>query len=219
MSTLEYNEKGFSFLRNVSLAYVKFIRPEKKYESNEEEYTLCAVMDKATHKEWKKVFKKNKCKEVDTADFKKQYLFDAPYPEQDEQYIYKFRVDKTFGKGWTDKKNGIEYAAGSDVPVSWLPTILKPNPDGTNEDITFKTEIQNGSKADIALTTKSNDFGTFVKLNAVLVTDLIEYEAAGGGGAFGAVVGGGTAKVEATKETPKQSQPEPEIDFDDTIPF
>jgi hypothetical protein len=56
-------------------------------------------------------------------------------------------------------------------------------------------------------------------LNAVLVTDLIEYESAGGGGAFGAVVGGGTAKVETTKETPKQSQPEPEIDFDDTIPF
>jgi hypothetical protein len=135
MSTLEINAKGYNFLRDVSLAYVKFIRPEKKYESTEEEYTICVVMDKATQKEWKKVFKKNKCKEIDTADFKKQYLFDAPYPDQDEQYVYKFRVDKTFGKGWVDKKNGMEYRAGDDVPLDWLPNILKPNADGTNEDI------------------------------------------------------------------------------------
>jgi hypothetical protein len=52
-----------------------------------------------------------------------------------------------------------------------------------------------------------------------LVTDLIEYESTGGGGAFGAVVGGGKPKQEAPVQEKAQEKHEQEPDFDDTIPF
>ncbi len=225
MSTLEMNEKGFSFLRGVHLAFVKFIKPDvNKFKGGAEQYTFCVVMDKATSKTWKKEFPVNSVKAIDTEDFKEKYGFDAPYPKQDDQFVYTFRADKHFGKDWKDKKSGIEYRAGDEVPTFMHPDILKASTaDGQpHEDITFTTYISNGSVADVAIFKKDMKEGHTVKAKTVLVTELIEHESEGGnggGGAFGAVVSSSKPKVQAEAETSKQSQPEPEIDFDDTIPF
>jgi hypothetical protein len=217
MSKLEFNEKGFSYLRDVTLTYNCLNNPQYKYESTtEKEYSIEVTMDAATHKEWKKIFKKNTCREIDTADYEKYKKVPVPFPEQEEQFVYRFKLDEKFSNDYTDKQ-GNQYKAGDLVPKSWRPTVLLPKGDGTNEDITWTKKVANGSKADVAFIAKKNSYGGLsIKLNSILVTDFIEFESSGGG-AFGAVV---SSDAGASQGTPTQTTNDDDgQDFDDSIPF
>ena len=211
MSKLEYNEKGFSFLRGVTLTYNCLNNPQFKYESTtEKEYSIEVTMDAATHKAWKKIFKKNTCREIENEDYLKYKKVDVPFPEQEEQFVYKFKLDEKFKNDTTDKQ-GNKYKAGDLVPKEWRPTVLLPNGDGTNEDITWTKKVANGSKADVAFIAKKNSYGGLsLKLNSILVTDFIEFESSGGG-AFGTVVN--NSSDQATQTVAE------EPDLTDDVPF
>ena len=211
MSKLEYNEKGFSFLRGVTLTYNCLNNPQFKYESTtEKEYSIEVTMDAATHKAWKKIFKKNTCREIENEDYAKYKKVDIPFPEQEEQFVYKFKLDEKFSNDFTDKQ-GNQYKAGDLVPKEWRPTVLLPNGDGTNEDITWTKKVANGSKADVAFIAKKNSYGGLsLKLNSILVTDFIEFESSGGG-AFGTVVN--NSSDQATQTVAE------EPDLTDDVPF
>jgi hypothetical protein len=83
-------------------------------------------------------------------------------------------------------------SAGDMIPYEWgsRPKVFVPV-DGGVEDITLTVLVANGSRGSVAFSVSSNDFGTFPQLTGILVTELIEYESAGGSSSvFGKVVGG-----------------------------
>ena len=76
--------------------------------------------------------------------------------------------------------------------------------------------VGNGSKGSVSYSVVENKFGTFAKLDALLVTDLIEYQKAGGN-PFGKNVVGGTV-VKKDVVAPKQDTTIVDDD-DDDLPF
>ena len=223
MSELIYNEKGFSYLKGVTLTYVCLTKPQLKYESTDKEYLVEVTFDKATYKAWKKIFKKNTPREIENADYEKYKKITAPFQDQDEQYVYKFKVDEKFSNSFKDK-SGTEYAEGDLVPKTWLPKVLLPQESGELLDITWDKMVANGSTADIAFKTRKNAYGGLsIKLDSILLDNFIEFESTSTG-AFGAVVGSSKpaqqpAKEEETpKATPEKHEQEPDFD-DDSIPF
>ena len=83
-------------------------------------------------------------------------------------------------------------------------------------DITNTTLVGNGSKGSVSYTVVENKFGTFAKLNALLVTDLIEYQKMGGN-PFGKHVVTGTV---VNKESVAHAKQDAVIDEDDSdLPF
>jgi hypothetical protein len=161
MSQLFLDEKSGK-ISNVHFAYVKIQKGGKKYESEELEYSVDVVVDKATAKEMKKNFPKNGLKEVDTAEFEEKYKFSAPYPDQDEQYLLKFKTNVA-------DKNGEE------KPYSWSSRPKVYVPDGDKiKDVTMDVRVGNGSSGDIAFNVSNGKFGQIHHLSAILVKDMIE---------------------------------------------
>lgn len=175
MSELVLNEKNGK-INNVHFAYVKIQRPGKKYQSEEKEYSVDVVVDKATAKEVKKKFPKNGVKEIDTSDFEDTFKFPPPYPEQDEQFVLKFKTNFL-------QKDGTE------KPYDWSirPKVYVPSENGKIKDVTMDVKVANGSSGDLAFNYSSTDYGVVHHLSAILVKDLIEL-AGGAGTPFGEVV-------------------------------
>ena len=222
MSKLEINEvsgKKSGFIRDVIFAYIKLQDGSYKYQSKtEKEYTVDCVVDKATAKEFKKQFPKNGYREVETSKFESTFKFAPPYPNEDEQYVIKLKVDVSLSGDVSGLK------AGDPVPYEWSsrPKMFVPV-DGGVEDVTMSVLAANGSKGDVSFRVTTNSYGAFPQLSGILVKELIEYESNGGAGsAFGAVVGGYKAgdgnikQVADTQQEPEQEKVEQE---DPDIPF
>lgn len=235
MSNLEIinddkNQPTKGYIRGTTLCYIKLQEGSLKYNSKTEyEYTVDAVVDKATAKSFKKMFAKNTPKEVDTPEFKDKFKIEPVYPEADEQFIIKLKAKASVTKDLP--KHGL--VEGDRVPYEWSsrPKLLVPVEGGV-EDVTMTMLAANGSVGDISFNITCNDFGTFPQLTGILVTSMIEYESKGGGSAFGDVVGGYNAgngetqqKAITQEDTPAPSTPAPlsttsGVDaFDDDIVF
>ena len=195
-------------IKDAVFAYCKIDQADFKYGSKtEKEYSVDVVVPKAVAKEWNKKYQKQKCKEVDRDDFERAYKFAPPF-EGDELYVIKL-------------KKPAQYKDGTPIADYAKPRVLLATEDG-NVDITATTKVANGSKGVAQFDEVSNDFGTFAKLKAIRVDELIEYKPAGGGASFDELGGvkGGLADLggiperepseaqekayeEATKETSK----------------
>lgn len=212
--------------------YVKLQTGTYKYQSKNKEYTIDLVVDKATSKDFKKNFPKNRCKEYDNEEFVQKFKIDPPYPKQDEQFVIKIAADAYLKAD--SPKSGLN--EGDDIPYSWStrPKAFVPVEDGKVKDITLTTLVGNGSKGVVAFSVTKNDFGTFPQLAGILINELVEYE----GGSetscvFGSVLGGfneDTSNVKQKAEAPKKeehddqeeggSSDSPEEDhLEDDIPF
>lgn len=224
MSTFEIinNEEGQptkGYVRGATLCYIKLQEGALKYGSKtEKEYVLDAVVDKATAKAWKKMFSKNTPKEVDTVEFESKYKITPPFPNEDEQYIIKFKAKAQFTKDL--EVQGESYTSGDLIPYEWTtrPKLFVKGSEGV-KDVTMTVLAANGSVGDVAFNISSNDFGTFPKLTGVLVTDLIEYESQGGGAnasPFGEIEGGLNA---GNGETMQKATPATEPEQEDSAPF
>lgn len=206
-------------LNKATILYCKTKDAVFSYNSRErKEWTVDAAVDKATAKSWNKQYPKQKAKEVDTEDFKEQYLIDPPFPNQDEQYIIKF-------------KKKADYVKNGDIiqiADQYRPRVFEKGDDGKLVDITMAKLVANGSVGTIQFEEVSNDYGTFAQLKAIRVDELIEYKS--GGASFdelGELGDEGLAEVATeSKETPRQAQASKEQDsqggfddFDSEIPF
>ena len=112
------------------LVFTSISKPKLKYKSEKDyEYGVTVVLSKEDAKEFKKRKLNKTVKEVDTADFLEKYKIEAPFPDQDEQYLVTLTQNVTNTKG------------------ELLPDFLRPQAylkvDGGNELITDK-EIGNG---------------------------------------------------------------------------
>lgn len=196
-------------INNAVLNYTKIKEPGKKYQSELLEWSVDAVVSREQAKAWNKEFQKQKAKEIDNADYLKQFKVDSvPFPDQDSQYVIKLKRNTTF-------KNG------DPVPEKYRPRVYLNNGDGTIKDITKTTLVGNGSRGVVQYDIIENTFGRFAKLGAVRVDDLVEYKGGGAGvSELGKVVsepGGGetTGNVEVDENGPDVSG----NPFDDNIPF
>lgn len=186
--SLTINKKN-GILDDVVFCYTKMRDPVLKYQSKtEREFTVDCVVDKTTAKEWKKTFKKNPVKEFDDDEFEEIFKIEPPFDNgTDEQYVIKLKAPAQ------DKK-------GNPKPAKFLPSVLVPNEDEDSDadyvNVTDSVLVANGSSGKVAFNILSNDFGTFPQLNAILVEDLIEYEEAGAGSAFGGKVSGERSELD-----------------------
>lgn len=161
-----------TILNNVTFAYVKIAAPVNKYQSSDTEFTVDCIVSKAEAKAWNKNFPKQKAKEVDNAEFTDKFKMDLPFPDQDEQYIIKLKKP--------DIKNGKQ------LDPKYRPRIFLAQEGVNPTDITFDVLVANGSKGKASYVVRTNDYGTFAQLDAILVEDLIEYRStAVVGAAFG----------------------------------
>lgn len=145
------------------LYYAKIAEPGLRYQSDETQWSIDVVVDKATAKAWSKQFPKQKHKEVDNDEFERIFKTPPPYSDESEQYIVKVKKDTHY----RDKESG-ELVP---VPDQYHPKVF--NSDG--EDITESTLIGNGSKGVVAYDVNTNSYGSFAKLTGVRVDQLIEY--------------------------------------------
>lgn len=178
----EASDNGFQdgFINGVTFLYVCIQDAKTKWKSEELEYSVKCVVDKATGKAFKKTYPKNGVKEVDNEEFESTYSIGLPFPNQEEQYIITLKTSAT-------DKNGALLQHGAFK----RPKVYVPNGKGGVKDITRETLIANGSKGDVNFWVSTSEFGQFPKLAAILVSDLIPYEKkASAGSAWGAVEGG-----------------------------
>jgi len=185
---------------NGTLLYVCIQQPTKKYESDETEWKVSLVVDKKTAKEWNKRFSKQKAKEIDNAEFESIYKIEPPVYGQDEQYVIKISQNTHTADGKT----------------MYQPKVYEDIGGNNVVDITNTKLVGNGSIGCVSYTVVENKFGTFAKLNALLVTDLIEYQKMGGN-PFGKHVVTGTV---VNKESVAHAKQDAVIDEDDSdLPF
>lgn len=189
---------------NGTLLYVCIQTPTKKYESDETEWKVSLVVDKKQAKEWNKRFSKQKAKEIDNAEFEALYKIAPPVQGQDEQYVIKI-------------SQNCKSADGKDM---YQPKVYQDIGGNNVVEITDTKLVGNGSKGSVSYVVVDNKFGVFAKLNALLVTDLIEYTKAGGNPFGKTVVGGNVSKKEDV--VPSQQKDAQIVDDDDdeeSLPF
>jgi hypothetical protein len=195
--------------------YAKVQIPGNKYQSDEKEFSIDVVVDKATYKAWGKKFPKQKGKTVDNEDFKEIFKIDPPFEDQDEQCVLKL-------------KKAASYKDGTELDKKYWPKVLIQK---NNKAVAIEEGVlvANGSKVKVSFEIRENSYGTFARLKNVLVTNLIEYRVDGDNGSeFGLEVEDSEKEIadefsEETKQAPAKKQPkvEPEdsTDEDEYSPF
>ena len=162
-------------INNCVFGYVKIQQADFKYGSNtDKEYTVDCTVSKADAKAWNKAFPKQKAKEIDNEDYTKIFKIDPPFADQDEQYVIKLKKPAQF------KKDGEVHP----IPDQYRPRVFEKGDDGKLVDITKDKLVANGSKGVASYEENTNDYGTFARLKAIRVDDLVEYKKASGGQSF-----------------------------------
>ncbi len=203
-------------INNVVFGYTKIQQADFKYGSNtDKEFTVDCIVDKATAKAWNKQFPKQKAKEIDNDDFKRIFKIDPPF-ESDEQYVIKLKKAAQYSK------DGVSVQ----IPDQYRPRVFEKGTDGKLIDITKDKLVSNGSKGVASYEENTNEFGTFAKLKAIRVDDLIEYKKAGGATSYDEL-GEVASLADSFSEVPerelsgvqKEQREEKADDFDTDCPF
>jgi len=182
-------------IENAVLYYTKIKTPSLKFGSQtEREYTVDVVVDKTTAKAWNKQFPKQKAKELDNDEFMEKFKAEKVPFDGDEQFVIKMKKAAQY----KDKTTGTLVP----IPEQYIPRVFLSDGEGNLEDITFDRLVGNGSVGTVQFQTNSNDFGTFAKLQAIRVDDLVVVEQSASGGANYNVLG----NVKSLAEAPKQAQ-------------
>lgn len=205
-----------NLLENVTLFYTKMKTPSLKYQSQtEKEFAVTAIVDKATAKAFGKQFSKQKPKELDNDEFNERYGEQYAIEGQDEQYLITLKKPATY----KDK----ETAAIKDIPDAYRPRVFIDDGNGELEDITFSKLVGNGSKGTIQFEVNENSYGTFAKLLAVKVDELVEVQQGDSAGKFNVLgkIKSLADNPEAIAQTESQAKPQQakEEVSDDDIPF
>ena len=163
-------------IENCMFIYTKMMNPVPAYNKVDSEWSVDVVPSKVAAKKIKKEFPKTSLKEYDNDEFVEKFNLEPPFPEQDSQFVVKFKKAHI--------KNGKE------TPEKYRPRVIQELADGSRVDVTFDKLVGNGSKGDLSYRIKETDtYGNFVELQAILVKELVEYQSKAGGVVddFGAV--------------------------------
>lgn len=206
MSSLEIKDLN-GLIKDATLAYVKADEPDFDAKTQQKtDYVVTAIVDSATGKEFAKTFPKASCTMIETAEIKDKFRIDPPNPEAPIHYAIKLRSNY-IAKG--DIPN-TEIRKGDVLPPEFTPKVFLPTEAG-DVDITREKRVANGSKGNVAFRIRDDaQYGKSVKLNAIRVTEFIEYEGAKPGvrtNSFGEpVVDNGQSHVSMNRPAPKPYQ-------------
>ena len=198
---MSQNKPYTEILNNTTLAFVKVAESDNKYQSEDLEYSLNAVVSKADAKAFKKKFPKQSVKDYENDEFKEKFKIDPPFPDQDEQYVLKLSK--------VHIKDGVE------ANPKYRPRVYLDDGEGNLTDITTSRLVANGSKGDVAYRVSENSFGTFAHLEGIRITELIEYKKAGAANPFGGRVvaveedNPEATQARASREAEKKETPVP----------
>lgn len=170
-----------------TFVYAKVGQPDTKYQSTEKEWSIEVIVDEDTAEAWDEQFKKQPAKKIKVADFESKYKI--PCPISGVKNVYGIKLKRQ--------------ATNDGVPVedNFRPKVFIDSADGERTEIGQSRLIANGSVGVVSYYISSNDFGTFARLQNVLMQedDFIEYESSGGGKA-GDEFGSKPVKVEAARK-------------------
>lgn len=184
-------ESKFGVIEGV-LVYAKIAQPDYRYQSTDREYSVGVLVDEDTADEWDNTFKKQPAKKIRVGDFENKYKFECPF---DGKFVYEIRLKRE--------------ATRDGVDVGFRPNVFLDENNGDRADITESRLIANGTKGKVSYYISTNDFGTFARLNNILIQedDFIEYESSGkgAGSEFGESK---PVKKEPAKESVTKARPE-----------
>lgn len=181
-----------------TLMYAKVGQPDTKYQSTEKEWSIEVIVDEDTADAWDEQFKKQASKKIKAADFEAKYKI--PCPIKGAKNVFSIKLKRA--------------ATNDGVPVddNFRPKVFVDSVGEDGEDVRTEIgqsrKIANGSVGKVSYYISSNDFGTFARLQNVLMTEegFKEYEATGG--AAGDEFGSKPVKVEAAREEVMKARPE-----------
>ena len=220
MATVK-KQDNVKVLKNVPVAFAKIAEPGKKYKSEDLEYVIDCIVDKATAKAWNKEFPKQKAKEFEVAEFEEKFKMASPFGEDDEVFVIKLKKAATKDGEVFDEKYR---------PKVFLDTLE----DGVKirTEITVSRLISNGTIADVSYRTTDNDFGHFAHLQNIRIDEdkFKEYVQSGGAGSEfddddtpvetrKEPENESATKARANKAAKAKPEPEPEDDDDDNLPY
>lgn len=140
------------------------------YEKARKEYSVDVAVTEEVADAWDEVFTKQPSKKYSNAKFMEKYKLEdeseLPFPKEKKQFTIKFTQK-------VEKKDGTLISDGL------IPRVLISTDEGKVQDITFDTNVGNGSKGNVLLRAVTNGYGTFSYLSKVKVEDLVEYEGGG----------------------------------------
>ena len=190
-------------IEGVNLFYVKLQKPSLKYQSQtDKEFSVTVQVDKATKTLWNKTFQKQKCKELEHDDFCEKYGVEYAIGNE-EQYLLTLKKPANY----KDKETG----QLKDIPDAYRPRALMDDGNGELEDVTFTKLIGNGSKGVVQYEVNSNDYGTFAKLLAIRVDELVVVEQGDSAGKFNVL-----GKVKSLAENPNAKVQETSVATEDS---
>lgn len=181
-------DEKYGVLNDVVFAYAKLAESTKKYQSEDREYAIDCIVDKAVAKSWNKQFPKQKAKEYDKEDFEEKFKMQAPFDGDD---VYVIKLKKGASKD------------GEDFDERFRPKVLLDTEADGRVDITTSRLISNGSRGKASYYITENSFGTFGQLNNILMNEegFIEYVSSGGGAGKEFGDGKVVRKVEPSNES------------------
>lgn len=179
-----------------TLVYAKVGMPDTKYQSTEKEWSVEVIVDEDTAEKWDDQFQKQKAKKIKATEFEAKYRIPVPAHLKGEKNVYGIKLKRQ--------------ATNDGVPVddNFRPKIYIDDSEGNRTEIGQSRLIANGSFGKVSYYISSNDYGTFSRLQNVLMDEdkFVEYESSGGGKA-GDEFGSKPVKTEAAREEVLNSRP------------
>jgi hypothetical protein len=178
-----------------TLVYAKIAEASPKYQSKDTEYTISVIVNEDAADAWEAEFKKQPAKKVKTGEFESKYKMSLPDHLKGEKNVYEIKLKRDATKD------------GEPFYPENRPKVFVDYANGDRVEITESRLIANGSFGKVSYRINSNDFGTFAKLQNVLMTEdgFIEYESKGGapGSEFGEAK---EVKTEAPRKAATQAR-------------
>lgn len=188
------------------VVYGKIAQADKKYESEDTEFSIGIIVNEDFADDWDAKFSKQPAKKIKAADFEAKYKIPLPEEFKGEKNVFQITL----------KRDAV--VKGEPFYPESYPKVFLDTKDGDRLDITNSRLIANGSRGKISYRVNANKFGTFARLANVLFDEdgFIEYESKGGPGAeFG---DNKPVKVEPAKESVTNARPQKSQDQPSTSP-
>lgn len=167
-----------TIINNVTFAWCKMKAPVKSLNEKNTEVSVQVVMSEDDADELLEACPSANVKTYKNDVFLDKFKFEAPFPNAKKQYVASFKRMVS--------KDGVDF------PEDFRPRVILVNEDGEKEDISFTTEVGNGSKGAVAYNTYTADYtdketGKRTKkllsqLVAIQVEELVVYESTSGDG-------------------------------------
>ena len=172
-----------------TLVYAKVAEASKKYQSTDTEYTISVIVDEDTADAFDEQFKKQPSKKIKASEFEGKYKIPLPESLKGEKNVYEIKLKKDATKD------------GEPFYPEHRPKAFVDYDNGDRVEITESRLIANGSIGKVSYRISTNDFGTFAKLQNVLMTEEGFKEYVSTGGAAGSEFG---ETREVKKEAPRK---------------